>query len=150
MKFTITDNDIKKVTFMSGKAGINVCYPLLDYKLVDFASAIPASLKVKGHRLRYIFKKALSDFLPGEVIKKKKHGFGLPIGVWIRTKKNISSFVREILLSPDCNIKPFFREGFIEDIFKLHAATNATFYGDIIWFLLIFELWNKKWKNNEH
>ncbi len=148
MKFTITDNDIRKVTAMSEKAGVRVCYPLLDHNLVDFAATIPAHLKVNGTKLRYIFKKALHGFLPVEVIKKKKHGFGLPIGVWIRTKKNISSFVREILLSPDCNIKPFFREGFIKDIFKLHAATNATFYGDIIWFLLIFELWNKKRRYN--
>ncbi|OFW63570.1 MAG: hypothetical protein A2Z35_02100 [Actinobacteria bacterium RBG_19FT_COMBO_36_27] len=133
---------------MSEKAGVRVCYPLLDHNLVDFAATIPAHLKVNGTKLRYIFKKALHGFLPVEVIKKKKHGFGLPIGVWIRTKKNISSFVREILLSPDCNIKPFFREGFIKDIFKLHAATNATFYGDIIWFLLIFELWNKKRRYN--
>jgi len=148
MKFTITDNDLKKVTFMSEKAGINVCYPLLDHKLVDFASAIPASLKVKGHRLRYIFKKALRDFLPVEVIKKKKHGFGLPIGVWLRTKKKISAFAKECLLSSDCAIKPYFRKNFIENIFSMHDATKAVFYGDVIWFLLIFELWHKRWKQN--
>ncbi len=144
MRFTITDNDLRKVTAMSAKAGIRVAYPFLDHHLVDFAATIPGSLKVKGAYLRYIFKKAMMDFLQSEVRKKKKHGFGLPIGIWLRTKNNLSSFARETLLTPDCTIKPFFREGFIEDIFKLHAVTNATFYGDIIWLLMIFELWNKK------
>ncbi len=148
MKSTITDNDLRKVTAMSKQAGVGVSYPFLDYKLVDFAATIPALLKVNGTKLRYIFKKALHDFLPMEVIKKKKHGFGLPIGVWIRTKKNISSFARDVLLSSQCTIKPFFREGFIEDTFKLHDITKITFYGDIIWYLLIFELWNKKWRYN--
>lgn len=143
MKFTITDNDIKKVTAMSERAGVRVCYPLLDYKLVDFTATIPPSLKVKGTKLRYIFKKALKDFLPSEVIKKKKHGFGLPIGVWIRTKDNICSFVRENLLDPNCTIRPFFRKGFIDELFKLHETTGAAFYGDIIWLLLMLELWNK-------
>ena len=148
MKFTITDNDIRKVTDMSEKAGIRVCYPLLDHNVVDFAATIPASLKVKGSQLRYVFKKALCNFLPSEVIKKKKHGFGLPIGVWIRTKKNISSYIRETLLHPHCTIKLFFKKNFIEGMFKLHDTTKSTFYGDILWYLLVFELWHKKWMRN--
>jgi asparagine synthase (glutamine-hydrolysing) len=144
MKFTITDNDIRKVSSMSQMAGIRTAYPFLDHHLVDFAATIPGSLKVKGTYLRYIFKKALMDFLPAEVITKKKHGFGLPIGIWLRTKKNLSSFARETLLAPDCTIKPFFREGFIGELFELHRASAAAFYGDIIWLLMLFELWNKK------
>lgn len=143
MKFTITDNDIRKVTAMSEKAGIRVAYPLLDYKLVDFVATIPPSLKVKGRNLRYIFKEALKDFLPVEVIKKEKHGFGLPIGIWIKTDYKISSFVSETLLNPNCSIKPFFRNNFIKDLFKLHKESESAFYGDILWLLLILELWSK-------
>ena len=150
MKFTITDNDIRKVTEMSQKAGVKVCYPLLDHRLVDFAATIPPSLKVKGTKLRYIFKKALSDFLPSEVINKKKHGFGLPIGIWIRTKKDISVFVKEILLNPNISIGHFFRKGFIEELFRLHDTTGAAFYGDIIWNLLILELWNSRQRYGSH
>ena len=144
MKFTITDNDLRKVNTMSERAGVKVDYPFLDHNLVNFAAAIPASLKVKGTRLRYIFKKALKDFLPHEVINKKKHGFGLPIGLWIRNKDNISSFVRDTLLDSSCSIRPFFRNGFIQELFMMHDTTEAAFYGDIIWLLLILELWNKK------
>jgi asparagine synthase (glutamine-hydrolysing) len=148
MKFTITDNDLRKVTTMSEKAGIKVAYPLLGYGLVDFAASIPASLKVRGTRLRYIFKSALSNFLPNATIRKKKHGFGLPIGIWIRTKNDLAAFVRETLLSSDCSIRPLFREGFIEGLFKIHRETGVSFYGDIIWLLLILELWNKKKARN--
>lgn len=144
MKFTITDNDLRKVTAMSEKAGIHVAYPFLDHHLVDFAASMPGYLKVKGTYLRYGFKKALKGFLPHEVIKKKKHGFGLPIGIWIRTKKNIADFVGDALLTPNCTIRPFFREGFIEELFRLHRETGAAFYGDIIWNLLVLELWMRK------
>ena len=145
LKFTITDNDLRKVTVTSERAGIHVAYPLLDHHIVDFAATMPAELKVKGTYLRYGFKKALKDFLPREIIKKKKHGFGLPIGVWIRTKKNISSFVRDTLLSSNSAIKPLFKDGFIEELFRMHEATGAAFYGDIIWLLLILELWSRKY-----
>lgn len=144
MKFTITDNDIRKVSGMAGKAGIHVAYPFLDHALVDFAATIPSDLRVKGKTLRYIFKEAFKDFLPHDVIVKKKHGFGLPIGVWIRTKKNIADFVGDALLTSHCTIRPFFRDGFIEELFRIHRETGAAFYGDIIWNLLILELWNKR------
>ncbi len=144
MKFTITDNDLRKVSAMSEKAGIRVAYPFLDHHLVDFAATIPGSLKVKGTYLRYIFKKSMMHFLPKEIIRKKKHGFGLPIGIWLKTKKGLSSFAKETLLGPDCTIGQFFRKGFIKELFALHAATTAAFYGDIIWLLLMFELWHKK------
>ncbi len=147
MKFTITDNDIRKVTDMSEKAGIRVCYPFLDYKLVDFAATIPSDLKVKGAYLRYIYKKSLEDFLPREIIKKKKHGFGLPIGLWINKKQNIRSFVRETLIDSDCVISSFFNNNFMKNLFRLHDETGAPYYGDIIWLLLILELWIRKYKS---
>jgi asparagine synthase (glutamine-hydrolysing) len=148
MKFTITDNDLRKVTTMSEMAGIRVAYPFLDHHVVDFAAGIPADLKVKGRYLRYIFKKALNDFLPREIIDKRKHGFGLPIGVWIRSNKRIASLAKDTLLSANPAIKPFFRNRFIEELFTMHQNTSSAFYGDIIWLLLVLELWAKKRSNS--
>lgn len=146
MKFTITDNDLRKVNAASGKAGLGVAYPLLDNKLVDLAATMPVSLKVKGKALRYLFKRAFAGFLPAEIIHKKKHGFGLPIGVWIRTKKNVADFVQDALRSPSCTIRHCFRDGFIDELFRLHRETGSAFYGDIIWNILVLELWNKRSK----
>ncbi len=138
MKFAITDNDIRKVSDVSEKAGISVFYPFLDHKLVDFAATIPSGLKVKGTYLRYIFKKSVEDFLPSEIIKKKKHGFGLPIGLWINKKQNIRSFVRETLIQSDCVIRSFFNNNFIENLFRQHDETGASYCGDIIWVLFSY------------
>ena len=63
-------------------AGLEVGFPLLDDRLVDFSLRLDPELKLKGLTLRWFFKEALKDFLPPEIITKKKHGFGLPFGVW--------------------------------------------------------------------
>jgi asparagine synthase (glutamine-hydrolysing) len=144
MKFTITDNDLRKVNTMSAKAGVKVSYPFLDHILVNFAATMPASMKVNGTQLRYIFKKSLKDFLPVDIIKKKKHGFGLPIGIWIRTKDRLSSFVKDHLLSRSCSIRPYLKKDFIDEMFTQHRDTGSAYYGDIIYLLLVLELWNKK------
>ena len=74
MKFTITDNDIRKVSQMVEAAGLRVRYPLLERDLVDFTCTIPPGLKVQWKKNRYIFKQAMKGFLPDEIITKSKHG----------------------------------------------------------------------------
>ncbi len=64
-------------------AGVDVGYPAPADALVDFSTALGPRDKVRGLRLRHFFKEALADFLPPEIIAKKKHGFGLPVGVWL-------------------------------------------------------------------
>ncbi|MEW6254278.1 MAG: asparagine synthase C-terminal domain-containing protein, partial [Planctomycetota bacterium] len=82
LKFTLADNDLRKVGTMTEAAGVEVHYPLLDDRLVEFAHHLPVDYKVRGQTLRWFFKQALTDLLPEKIIKKTKHGFGLPFGVW--------------------------------------------------------------------
>ncbi len=82
-KYILADNDLPKVTGTAALGGVDVGFPLLDDRLLDFSLGLPPDLKVRGRKLRYFFKEALRGFLPDEIIAKKKHGFGLPFGVWL-------------------------------------------------------------------
>ena len=92
LKIIITDNDVRKVTTMSRLAGVTTRYPFLDPDLAEFTGTIPTSLKVRGSRLRYLFKKAMQDVLPPEIITKTKHGFGLPYSVWLADSRSLRDF----------------------------------------------------------
>ena len=83
LKITLADNDLRKVEQACGLAGVDVAYPLLDDAMLEFAARLPAEMQVKGGQLRWFFKRALEDFLPQEIIRKTKHGFGLPVGIWM-------------------------------------------------------------------
>ena len=74
LKLAIADNDVRKVSGMAELAGVQVRYPLLDTRLAEFSGQIPSALKLRRFQLRYIFKLALADFLPPEVLSKTKHG----------------------------------------------------------------------------
>ena len=82
-RFTLAENDLPKVCGTSALAGIEVGFPLLDERLVDFSLKLPTHYKVKGLKLRWFFKEALRGFLPDGIITKQKHGFGLPFGIWV-------------------------------------------------------------------
>ena len=144
MKITLADNDLPKVTCMSELAGIQARFPFLDRPLAEFSGRIPANLKVKGFEKRYLFKQAFKNLLPAEVIKKKKHGFGIPVATWMKSDRRLREFCRDILLSARAFERGYFRREFIEDLFRKHDAEDSTYYGDTLWTFLALELWHRQ------
>ncbi|MGA8597287.1 MAG: asparagine synthase (glutamine-hydrolyzing) [Bryobacteraceae bacterium] len=123
---------------MSMAASIESRVPLLDHELVEFASSIPDSLKIHGGVQKYIFKKAIEDLLPREIVFRKKMGFPTPLRAWLLDRKarpfydallNRSGFVASVL-----DMEP------LEQLIQRHlqGQEDAT---DRIWRLLTLELW---------
>ncbi|MBI3636918.1 MAG: hypothetical protein HY216_12035, partial [Candidatus Rokubacteria bacterium] len=52
--------------------------------LMEFAARIPAHLKLRHGRTKIILKNTFKDILPGDIIKRKKMGFGVPLDHWRR------------------------------------------------------------------
>jgi asparagine synthase (glutamine-hydrolysing) len=120
-----------------------VRFPLLDVPLVAFTATLPAYYKVRGFQKRYLFKKAFRGLLPPEILAKRKHGFGVPTGLWLKTHRQFEALARETLLSPAARQRGYFRAGGVEELLALHAADTSPFYGDILWTLLMLELWHE-------
>jgi asparagine synthase (glutamine-hydrolysing) len=138
-KFTLADNDLRKVGGMCEAAGVDVRYPLLDEELVDFSLRLPPQYKLKGTRLRWFFKKALSDFLPPEVIGKKKHGFGLPFGVWAREHSRLGQLAYDSLSR--LRSRGIVAPAFIDRMIAGHRNEHPSYYGSQIWVLMMLEQW---------
>ncbi|WOI52045.1 asparagine synthase (glutamine-hydrolyzing) [Parvularcula sp. LCG005] len=64
--------------------GLEVRPPLLDYRLVEWAARLPRQFKVKGNTGKRIFKTALEDRLPDDILYRAKQGFGAPVDHWFR------------------------------------------------------------------
>lgn len=144
LKLTIGDNDLLKVTRTAELAGVGVRFPLLDLPLVEFTGTIPANLKVRGLEKRYLFKRAFRALLPQETLAKRKHGFGVPTAEWLRGHHGLRELARDTLLSSRAVGRGYFRPGAVEELFALHAADSTAFYGDILWSLLMLELWHRR------
>jgi len=139
LKFTLADNDLRKVSRMCEAAGIEVRYPLLDEALVNFSGQLPIPYKVRGQRLRWFFKEALKDFLPREIITKTKHGFGLPFGVWALSHPPLRELVDDTLKTFED--RGYLRTAYIRNIRKQHAEEHSTYFGKMIWVMLMLEQW---------
>lgn len=142
IKITITDNDIRKVTAMSDLAGVCPRYPFLDPMLAEFSGTIPSSLKVRGTRLRYLFKKAMRRILPPEILAKKKHGFGLPFSIWLGEDPALREFTFDTLGSSAARQRGYFRTDLLEWLWSLYQKESRIYYGDVFWIFLMLELWH--------
>jgi asparagine synthase (glutamine-hydrolysing) len=144
LKLILADNDLRKVSGMAELAGVRVRYPLLDQRLMEFSGHIPSSLKMKGFEKRYIFKKAMTGILPDEVLQKKKHGFGVPLGQWLLKDENLKTLVQDVLNDTRTRQRGYFQPKFFDTLVKLHREGHAAYYGTIVWYLLALELWHRQ------
>jgi asparagine synthase (glutamine-hydrolysing) len=127
-------------------AGTAVSYPLLDDAMAEFSGRVPANLKIKGTALRYFFKDSLKDFLPAEILKKSKHGFGLPFGLWLNQHAPLRELVGDSLQSL-CRrqyINPHYMDSLLNDRHREHAS----YYGVMIWVLVMLEQWLQSREGN--
>jgi asparagine synthase (glutamine-hydrolysing) len=82
--------------------------------------------------------------LPIEIIKKKKHGFGIPVAAWMKSNPRLRALTHDTLLSNRAFGRGYFERKQIEDLFHMHEKTNDTpYYGDILWTFLVLELWHR-------
>jgi len=136
---TLADNDLRKVNRMCQLAGIEVEYPMLDDLVVEFSTRIPSSKKMRFNRLRDFYKRAVADFLPATIINKSKHGFGLPFGVWMSSHAGLQDLATQNL--GRFRERGILNTGFIDDVLQLHNQSHAGYYGELVWILVMLELW---------
>jgi len=96
-------------------------------------------MKMEGRELRSFYKRAMTGFLPQEVIGKQKHGFGLPFGVWLKEHAPL----RELIFGHLRRLgeRGIVRRSFLDRITAEHASGEPGYYGYAIWDFAMFEAW---------
>jgi asparagine synthase (glutamine-hydrolysing) len=131
-----------KVDIASMAHGLEVRQPLLDYRVVELAASMPVNFKFRGRRGKLILQDAFGTMIPRSIFKRKKMGFGIPIGGWFRNE--LKPMVHETLLADDARIAAFFRPETVADLVQSHEQ-NRHNHGYRLWNLLILEKWLRRW-----
>ncbi len=138
-KTTLHDNDLVKVNKMCEMAGVAVKYPLLSQDIIELSCQIPSADKLDFKTLRKFYKQAMAGFLPDKIINKSKHGFGLPFGIWLTEYSPLKELAYDSINS--LKKRPYFQSEFLDHAVKMHQSVHAAYYGELIWVLMMLELW---------
>jgi asparagine synthase (glutamine-hydrolysing) len=123
---------------MSMAASIESRVPFLDHHLVEFAAALPPRAKLRGLTTKWILREAVRGVLPREILSRRKMGFPVPFGAWV--KGAWQPIAREVLLDGRSRTRGITNPSAVERLLAAHAAGHVE-GGDAIWALLNLELW---------
>ncbi len=115
--------------------------PFLDYRLVELAARIPASLKRQGMSGKLILKKVAKDLLPTMVLNKPKTGFGIPLAEWFR--KDMKGLLTDTLLSEQFAKRGLFFPPFVRKMVDEHLNGSRD-WSNRLWALVFLELWYRE------
>jgi asparagine synthase (glutamine-hydrolysing) len=138
MKTYLADDILVKVDRMSMAHGLEVRAPLLDHKLIEFTATLPPSLKLRGGTTKYLLKQIMRNRLPANVFTRKKQGFSMPIGEWLRG--SLKEIVEASLFSSAAQSRGLFKAALVRSLWEEHVSRRAD-NSHQIWMLLMFELW---------
>ena len=125
-----------KADRMAMAASIEARSPFLDHKLVEWSARVPDRFKVRGRSGKYLLKKAFANYLPENVRKHRKQGFGIPVGAWFRGP--LHDWSRELLLGN--GLDQWFEQNTINALLAEHRAGRVD-HGKRIYALTMLALW---------
>jgi asparagine synthase (glutamine-hydrolysing) len=117
---------------------LEVRAPFLDYELVEFIMNLPSSLKLRGFTSKYLLKKGMKNFLPEEIVERKKKGFGVPIAKWV--KGPLKELFGDLLSYDRIRKEGFLNPDYVTALFQDHLS-NKRDNRKQLWTLLVWELW---------
>ena len=138
-QMTYLPNDLLvKVDIASMACSLEARSPFLDHNVIEFAASLPENIKMSMMRPKFLLKKVAARLVPREVIYRRKMGFGVPVGRWLRGE--MSGFLREVLLAErSLNrgiIRPDAMRRYVDE--HIEGKFDHSFQ---VWTLLMMELW---------
>lgn len=148
--------------------GLEERFPFMDNDLVDFAMKVPVKHKLgnlekeiakidentekkkKVYREfddgKNVLRKAMADFIPDEIINRKKQGFSAPDESWYRGEN--AAYVKDLLLSKNTVSTKYISKDYIIKTVDEHINKGVN-HRLLIWSFMNFEWWCRIFINGE-
>lgn len=127
---------------MSMASSVEVRVPFLDRELAEFAAwNIPPNLKLKGFfrpTTKHIFRQAMKNVLPAEVLRQPKAGFAAPVDYWLAN--DLREMIDDGLSDTNIRKRGFFRPEVVRRFIDEHRS-GVEDWSMQIWQFLTLEHW---------
>jgi len=120
--------------------------PFMDHKVVEFAAAVPAHLKLKGWRLKHMLRQLALRYLPGELVHRPKQGFGFPLGAWMRT--DVRNFLQALIRHSRFVQLGLFEPAYVQRLVDEHLQGRVE-HSFRLWILINLELLHRMYFEGE-
>jgi asparagine synthase (glutamine-hydrolysing) len=106
--------------------GVEGRYPFLDPRVVAFAAALPAKLKMKSLQEKYLLKRAVSGLVPDAVLRRTKQPYRAPDAVSFFGGHTAEAYVEDLLTPARINADGLFDPPAVATLLAKARAGRAT------------------------
>lgn len=122
--------------------GLESRLPLLDYRIAELYASIPPAIKFGGGKSKVLFRRAIRNMLPQDVLKRKdKMGFPVPLNKWYSTE--LRDFTYDTLLSSRASSRGIYDTASIRSMLSQDQG-----FSRVLWGILCIEIWYKTFIDN--
>ena len=134
----LPDDILVKVDRATMAVGLEGRAPFLDHELAAFAWRLPAQMKIRHGRGKWLLRQLLGSYLPAAFIDRPKMGFAVPLERWLTGP--LRAWGGDLLSGPTLARQQLFRPEAVARLWQQHERGGGREY-DVLWSLLMFQAW---------
>jgi asparagine synthase (glutamine-hydrolysing) len=134
----LADDILVKVDRMSMATSLETRAPFLDADVMELAFSMPGTLKIRNGERKWILKQAVRGILPGDILKRRKEGFSIPMKNWLR--RELLPLMRDLLSPARVSARALFEPAEIRRLIDAHVAGHEN-HAHTLFPLMVFERW---------
>jgi asparagine synthase (glutamine-hydrolysing) len=131
---------LTKVDRMTMAVSLEARAPLLDHKLIEAVTRIPAASKLRGGTTKHILRETVRGLVPDEILDRPKMGFGVPIEQWITAE--LRGRIHETLTEARTRQRGYFDPAYVRLLLEEHERGRRD-HSAPLWALWMLELWHR-------
>lgn len=143
----LADDILVKVDRMTMANSLESRAPFLDHRLVDFATRLPAGMRIRGGRGKHLLRRAAARWLPADVLVKRKQGFGLPLADWFRGP--LRELASDLISSQAFRERGLLDQAAAQQCLQQHLS-GADDCSEALWLIVSLELWARRFLDQAH
>ena len=127
-------------------ASIESRVPFLDHPTVEWVTRLPESMKLRGVTTKWVLREAMKGVLPERILSRKKMGFPVPVGAWLR--QDWRPLLQEYVVGPRTLARQQFSEPALRRLVAEHVS-GARNHAERLWALITLEIWQRIFLDGE-
>lgn len=127
---------LRKVDMASMAHSLEARIPFLDYRLVPLVLSLNENQKIKGLTTKYFLKHFSKNYIPNQIISRKKVGFSVPLSSWFKQ----SVKMQEIITDKSYFLHQLLNYEYVQVLLKEHIEGKND-HSRVLWLIFVLNLW---------
>jgi asparagine synthase (glutamine-hydrolysing) len=140
--FYLPEDVLVKIDRASMACGLELRSPFLDRAVVEFAVALPSSIKLAGGQGKHLLQVLLARHLPPALFDRPKRGFNVPLAAWLRGP--LRGWAEGLLVEDRLRAEGILAPDLVRGLWTQHLAGTRSWEHQL-WNLLVFQQWRERW-----